>query len=94
MEKQIRNVLKIWVCSILISGCTIGPVIETRAIVVKSGTPIEVLEQIKVKARILTDTNGEIDVFKQDIGGWITMHPDHWISLKKEIERLRKKCDE
>lgn len=83
------------VCLILgFSGCsglTIGPTIERKVIIVKSGTGIEVLDQVTVKARLLQ--NGRLH-FKQDIGGWVAMHPDHWESVKKEIIRLRKKAGE
>ena len=98
MERLIKSVLKILVCSIIFiaTGCslTLGPVAEKKAIIVNAGTGIEVLEQIKVNCRILNSEDGEVDVFKQDIGGWITMHPDHWKSVKTEIKRLRVKCGE
>jgi hypothetical protein len=42
----------------------------------------------------MTDKDGSTKVFKQDIGGWLAMPPNHWESLKKEIQRLRKKCGE
>lgn len=77
---------------ILTTGCeglTLGPVITRKAIIVRAGTAIEVVENVSVEARILTD-NGESDVFEQDIGGWITLHPDHWDAVQSEFERLRK----
>ena len=94
-----KNDWKIWACSIaliILSGCslTLGPVVERKSIIVQAGVPIECLEQIKVRAHILKDKDGETDVFIQDIGGWIMMHPDHWKSLKETIDRLKKKCGE
>lgn len=74
---------------LLLNGCglTLGPVIERKTIIVRAGTAIECLEQIEVKAHTLKRPK---EVFQQDIGGWIIMHPDHWEALKREIERLRK----
>ena len=97
MAKQIKNVLKTLVCSILIlsfSGCglTLGPVVKTRYVIVKSGLPIEVLENRKVICRIIKDEKG--DPVVQDIGGWIMMHPDHWKSLKAEVKRMKKELGE
>jgi hypothetical protein len=80
---------------LVVPGClTIGPVIERKAIIIKAGTAIEVLEQVEVDARVMNRGDSKVDVFRQDIGGWITMHPDHWDSLKREIQRLRKKAGE
>lgn len=94
MGKQMRNALTILACSLLIlalSGCslTLGPVIEKRAIIIHSGVPIEIVQQIKVDCRVLKDKE-ESDIFKQDVGGWVAMHPDHWNTLKKDHERLKK----
>lgn len=75
------------------SGFTLGPVVEKKAIIVRAGTAIEIVEQIKVEARILRE-DGPSDIFQQDVGGWITMHPDHWEALKREMTRLRKKAGE
>lgn len=98
MARRIKSGWKIWACSLLFivgcSGLTIGPVIERKAIIVLSGTAIEVMEQVEVDARVLNEQDGPTDIFKQQIGGWITMHPDHWKSLKNEIQRLRAKAGE
>lgn len=75
------------------SGLTIGPVVEKKAIIVRAGTAIEIVEQVEVDARLLKK-DGATDIFQQDVGGWVTMHPDHWDALKREVERLRKKAGE
>ena len=85
------------VCSlILLAGCSgfaIGPTVEIRSIVVRAGVPIEVMENETVDARVMKE-DGPTDIFQQDIGGWITMPPDHWETFKKEYERLKKKAGE
>ena len=91
-----KNVLKILACSLLlvsVSGCglTIGPVVENKAIIVKPGVVMEVLENKKVKCHVMTEKDGEINVIKQDIGGWLVIPPEHWQSLKKELETARGK---
>lgn len=74
------------------SGFTLGPTIEKRTIIVHAGTGIEILDQVTVKAHLLTDDGH--DTFEQDIGGWVCLHPDHWDAVKREIARLRHKCHE
>lgn len=93
MGRRIQNVSRTLVCSLVLgfvgcSGFTIGPTIERKAIIVHSGVPIECIEDIEVESRILTD-DGTAEPFRQNIGGWILMHPDHWKTLKAEINRLR-----
>lgn len=94
--------MKIWVYSFItallalciLGGCdlTLGPKVEIRYVIVKPGLPGEILESKKVRCRILKDTEGAAVV--QDIGGWIAMPPEHWETLKKELNRLRIKCGE
>lgn len=81
---------------LLLPGCgglTLGPTIERKAIIVNAGVPIEVLENVEVEARVL-GPDGPSETFTQDIGGWITMHPSHYKTVKEEMERLRKKAGE
>lgn len=95
-----RKGLRIWVSNLflilVLCGCglTLGPRVETNLIILKPGLPIEILENRTVKAHLLTDKEGAVKIFKQDIGAWISMPPEHWESIKKEMERLRKKCGE
>jgi hypothetical protein len=87
------------VCSLFLlvgcSGFAIGPTIERKAIIVRAGTGIEILDQVTVKGHVLKDsTDDKVESFEQDIGGWIAMHPDHWEAVKREINRLRVKVGE
>jgi len=77
-----------------LAGCslTLGPVIERKAIIVVAGVPVEILENRVVECHVLNEV--EINPVKQNIGGWVAMPPDHWKTLKAEVERLRKKCGE
>ena len=85
--------LMIWACSLLlVCGCdvTLGPKVEKKGIVVKSGTGIEVLKNVTVPGKVMSpNPDGEYDEIQQDIGGWITMHPDHWDTVKRNIKDLR-----
>ena len=94
MVRLMKSALTILVCSLLLAGCnvTLGPRTEVKTIIVKAGVPIEVLTQTVVDARVLTDQDGTTDVFKQDIGGWIMMHPDHWDSLQRKFKEYKKKA--
>lgn len=100
--RRTKNASTILVCSLLLvilCGCdvTIGPKVGNNAIIVKAGTGIEVLDAAVVHAHLLKDAKAEDDgekVFKQDIGGWIALHPDHWESVKNTIRKLRQQRDE
>ncbi|MBN2714106.1 MAG: hypothetical protein JXR97_16930 [Planctomycetes bacterium] len=95
MARATTTVLMILVCSLL-TGCsvTLGPRVEKKTVIVKAGMPLEILENVTVEAKLLKAPDGEVDVFEQDIGGWVAMPPEHWGSVKKEINRLRAKCGE
>jgi hypothetical protein len=86
------------VLAVALAGCdiTLGPKTEVRAVIVTPGLPVEIIENQKVKAHVLTEAQtekgGEVNPFYQDVGGWIAMPPEHWQAVKREIERLRKKC--
>lgn len=102
MEKRTKSGWMTWVFKLsiplwlllLLGGCdlTLGPKVETRYVVVKAGLPAEVLENKTVRCRLLKDDGGS--AIAQDIGGWIAMPPEHWETLKKELNRLRMKCGE
>ncbi len=96
LMKSVSRILVCSVCALLLAGCnvTLGPRTEIRTIIVRSGVPIEVLDQVTVNARVLTDTDGTTDVFKQDVGGWIMMHPDHWETLSRKFKEYKKKAGE
>lgn len=93
--KRTKSACTILACSIialLACGCdlTLGPVTKTKTIIIKAGTGIEILQNVTVRGRVITENaDGSYDEITQDIGGWIAMHPDHWASVKRTIESLR-----
>ncbi len=91
MTSIIRNAFLTLVCSLSIGcpGLTLGPVVERRVIVVRAGVPIQILDQVEVRGRVISEDG--VDVVTQDIGGWIVMHPDHWDTVKEEVNRLRER---
>lgn len=96
MVRLMRNVWTISVCSLLLVGCsglTLGPTVERTAVIVRAGTAVEIVEDVAVTARVLKE-DGTTEEFQQHVGGWITMHPDHWETLKREFARLRIKAGE
>lgn len=89
-----------WTSLILVSttGCnlTLGPITETKAIIVNNGNTVEILENKKVSCHLYSESiekekneNKSINVFKQDIGGWIAMPPEHWIKIKQEYTDIK-----
>lgn len=76
-------------CSLYGCSLTLGPVTEKKAVIVQSGTGVEILENRTVRCHLLSDKDGTVDELRQDIGGWVAMHPDHWQAVKSTIARLR-----
>ena len=64
-------------------GCTIGPRIATKYIIVHPGKPIEVLENRKIKGILLEDPG---DPVTMDIGGWVAMPPEHWEAVTRALK--------
>ena len=69
-----------WGCQ----GISLGPQVRTEYVVMHPGRPIQVLENTSVKGRVL---DGSGDAVQQDVGGWVTMPPDHWDAVKRALER-------
>jgi hypothetical protein len=69
---------------LLISGCdlTLGPKVKTTYVLIQPGKPVELLESVKVKGRLL---DGGVDPVTQDIGGWIAMPPEHWAAVQRAL---------
>ncbi len=65
------------------TGCTIGPTIETRYVIVHPGLPIHILEGATVSGERLDGAG----VASFDIGGWIAMPPDHWAVIKGILDQ-------
>lgn len=93
MARAMKTVCAILVCSCLVlaSGCnlTLGPKVETRYVITMPGVPVIILENVDLQCRVLTDESG--DAVQQDVGGWIAMPPEHWESVRREVEKLRGK---
>ncbi len=65
------------VCAISACGLRIGPIVETRTVIVHPGQPLQILENVTVTARRLGDDTH----VEQDIGGWIAMPRSHFDTL-------------
>jgi hypothetical protein len=64
------------------SGCTIGPTVETRYVVVHPGQPIRILSTVTANGERLDGAG----VAEFDISGWVVMPPDHWATIKALLE--------
>ncbi len=78
-------VLSLMTCalSVMQTGCTIGPTVETRYVAIKPGQPIRILENRTVRGDRLDNAG----VAEFDIGGWIAMPPEHWEAVKRSLEK-------
>lgn len=65
------------------TGVTLGPQVRTEYAVLHAGRPVQILENKKVKARVI---DGSGDAVEQDVGGWIAMPFDHWEVVKRKLE--------
>jgi len=67
------------------SGCdlTLGPKTKTVYTIVFPGKPLEILEPVKVRGKVL---DGAGDPVIQDVGGWIVMPREHFDAMKRAIE--------
>lgn len=66
------------------SGCgiRIGPVVETRYVILKPGQPGRVMENVTVPMSSL----GHDEIAPQDIGGWVVMPPEHWAAVMRALQ--------
>ena len=80
--KKLFLVLLMIILLMMILGCTLGPQVKTKYVIVKPGLPVRVLENRVVRVKML---NGSADSVNQDIGGWIAMPPEHWDYIVKKI---------
>ena len=75
---------------LLLTGCnlTLGPKVETDVVIVKPGAGIVCLENKTVKARLLKQDASEAQrFFKQNVGGWVMMHPEHWEKVQGQFQQ-------
>jgi len=70
----------------VLSGCkgglTLGPTVEKTVVLVKPGQPIQVLQNVTVRARSLENPEVFFDI---DIGGWIAMPPEQFDELMNSL---------
>lgn len=66
----------------MLSGCTLGPTVETRYVIVHPGQPIHILQSVTATGERL-DGAGPAEF---DLGGWVAMPPDHWTTIKGILE--------
>lgn len=76
-----RKLVLILALSFILSGCTIGPTVQTEFIIVKPGVPLQVMERRTVKVRLLKDNR----IGEQDIGGWVAMPEEYWNLIVKKL---------
>lgn len=69
-----------------IAACdlTLGPKVKTKLIVMRPGKPFHILENRKVRGRLLNEGG---DTVAQDVGGWVAMPLDHWEAIKRTLQR-------
>lgn len=67
----------------LMTGCTIGPTVEVRHVLIHPGQPLRVMENVTVEGERL-DGGGAAS---HDIGGWIVMPPSHWAEVEKLLKQ-------
>lgn len=64
------------------TGCTIGPTVEVRHVLIHPGQPLRVMTNVTVSGERL-DGGGAAT---HDVGGWVMMPPDHWAAVEKIVK--------
>jgi len=89
--------LLLWTILALSNGCgdiavKPGETPTAQTIILHAGSPAVIQKNVSLPCKLLKDpTSPSVDY---DVGGWITMPPEHWEYLRTEVIRLRKKCGE
>jgi hypothetical protein len=70
-------------------GCnlSLGPVQDTRIVIVHQGEPFRIVENVTVQGVPLD--NAACPPTAQDVGGWVAMPEDSWSAVVREINRLK-----
>ena len=65
---------------IFLSGCdlTLGPKVKTEYLFIHAGVPCRVVDDVTVRVRLDKENAATV---KQNIGGWVVLHPDHFEKL-------------
>ena len=69
--------------SLSVTGCTLGPTVEVRHVLIHPGQPLRVLENVTLSGERL-DGGG---IATHDVGGWVMMPPSHWVVIKGILEK-------
>lgn len=78
-----RAALFLLLTLVSLTGCTIGPTVEVRHILIHPGQPLRILENVTATGERL-DGGGSA---RHDLGGWIAMPPSHWAEVRKVLEK-------
>lgn len=85
MKDKLRFPLLTTLLCFALSGCgvTVGPRVETQVVILRPGNPVRILENRRMKSQALT---GSEEIISQDVGGWVSMPPEHWDAVKRQLE--------
>ena len=72
---------------LILTGCTIGPTVETRHVFIHPGQPLRVMTNVKVSGERL-DGGGAVT---HDVGGWVMMPPTHWAAVEAALKQAQPK---
>lgn len=86
MNRRVLCLLVLGLSCLMTSACTIGPRVETRYVILKTGQPGKVIENVTVD---MSSLNGD-EVGEQDIGGWVCMPPEHWNAIVQTLTELQR----
>jgi hypothetical protein len=86
MIVKLRFLLLMTLLCCALSGCgvTVGPRVETQVVILRPGNPVRILENRRMKSQALT---GSEEILSQDVGGWVSMPPEHWEAVKRQLEK-------
>lgn len=77
--------------TILVSGCGLRPEEKVTYVIMRPGTPLEILDNkdgkkrgVDVNVRGQDMKSGKM-IEGQAINGWVTMPPEHWTVVKEKL---------
>lgn len=74
-------------CAMLLtSGCTIGPRVETRIIIVRNDATVSIVDSRKIRV-MAQDKEGNPYIDHADLGGFVAVPPDAFKKLQ-ELARI------
>ena len=84
MRKRILTLCVLMMSCFANSGCvTLGPKVETRTVIYRPGKPGLILENVRVPVQQLETKY----ITHQDVGGWVTMPPEHWEAIERALKK-------